>query len=47
MEERCILVTADDVAYGEESKKTCKYYCGEMVAPCPRAQSLIPSAFIV
>jgi len=23
MEERCILVTPDDVAYGEESKKTC------------------------
>jgi hypothetical protein len=24
MEERCILVTPDDVAYGEDSKKTCK-----------------------
>ncbi len=24
MEERCILVTPEDVAYGEESKKTCK-----------------------
>ncbi len=25
MEERCILVTPDDVAYGEESKKTCEH----------------------
>lgn len=24
MEERCILVTPEDVAYGEDSKKTCK-----------------------
>jgi isopentenyl-diphosphate delta-isomerase len=23
MEERCILVTPEDVAYGEDSKKTC------------------------
>jgi len=27
MEERCILVTPDDVAYGEDSKKTCKLDC--------------------
>jgi isopentenyl-diphosphate delta-isomerase len=24
MEERCILVTPEDVAYGEDSKKTCE-----------------------
>jgi len=24
MEERCILVTPEDVAYGEDSKKTCQ-----------------------
>jgi hypothetical protein len=32
MEERCILVTPEDVAYGEDSKKTCKllpYVAGE------------------
>lgn len=26
MEERCILVTPDDKAYGEDSKKTCTYH---------------------
>lgn len=32
MEERCILVTPDDVAYGEESKKTCESIAGKGTA---------------
>jgi hypothetical protein len=36
MEERCILVTPEDVAYGEDSKKTCK-----LRLPCPPGEELM------
>jgi isopentenyl-diphosphate delta-isomerase len=36
MEERCILVTPEDVAYGEDSKKTCK-----LMFPCVLGEELI------
>jgi isopentenyl-diphosphate delta-isomerase len=36
MEERCILVTPEDVAYGEDSKKTCK-----LMSPCVLGEELI------
>ena len=34
MEERCILVTPDDVAYGEDSKKTCKRSPSQRTLEC-------------
>jgi hypothetical protein len=40
MEERCILVTPDDVAYGEESKKTCS---SSPSLPSPHAPAFLRS----
>lgn len=33
MEERCILITPEDVAYGEESKKTCAAVSFSLLGP--------------